>query len=137
MCMALDESGYWQVEVHPSDREKTAFSTGRGLWQFKVMPFGLCNAPATFERLMEKVFAGLPLTVCLIYLDDILVPGRTFEGHIKNLRVVLLRLREAKLKLSPKKCDLFRREVKFLGHVGVATDPEKLEAVRACRDPLM
>ena len=128
------KSGYWQVEVHPSDREKTAFSTGRGLWQFKVMPFGLCNAPATFERLMEKVLAGLPLTVCLIYLDDILIPGRTFEGHIHNLRTVLLRLREAKLKLSPKKCVLLQRQVKFLGHIvseaGVATDPEKLQAVK-------
>ena len=126
-------SGYWQVEVHPSDRENTAFSTGRGLWQFKVMPFGLCNAPATFERLMEKVLAGLPLTVRLIYLDDILVPGHTFTDHTKNLRMVLLRLREAKLKLSPKKCVLFQRQVKFLGHIvseaGVATDPEKLRAV--------
>ena len=133
------KSGYWQVEVHPSDREKTAFSTGKGLWQFKVMPFGLCNAPATFERLMEKVLAGLPLTVCLIYLDDILVPGRTFEDHIKNLRLVLLRLREAKLKLSPKKCILFQRKVKFLGHIvseaGVATDPEKLQAVHAWPRP--
>ena len=81
------------------------------------MPFGLCNAPATFERLMEKVLAGLPLTVCLIYLDDILVPGRTFTDHTKNLRVVLLRLRGAKLKLSPKKCVLFQCQVKLFGHI--------------------
>ena len=98
------------------------------------MPIGLCNAPATFERLIEKVLAGLPLTVCLIYLDDILIPSRTFEGHIHNLRTVLLRLREAKLKLSPKRCVLLQRQVKFLGHIvskeGVATDPEKLQAVR-------
>ena len=133
------KSGYWQVEVHPSDRDKTAFSTGKGLWQFRVMPFGLCNAPATFERLMEKVLAGLPLTVCLIYLDDILVPGRTFDDQIRSLWLVLLRLREAKLKLSPKKCTLFQREVKFLGHIvskaGVSTDPEKLQAVRAWPRP--
>ena len=132
-------SGYWQVEVHPSDREKTAFSTGRGLWQFKVMPFSLCNAPATFECLMEKVIAGLPLTVCLIYLDDILVPGRTFTDHTRNLRMVLLRLREAKLKLFPKKSVLFQRQVKFLGHIvseaAVATDPEKLQAVHAWPRP--
>ena len=66
---------------------------------------------------MEKVLAGLPLTVCLIYLDDILVPGRTFESRITNLRMVLLCLQEAKLKLSPKKCILFQHEVKFLGHI--------------------
>ena len=127
------KSGYWQVGVHPGDREKTAFTTGRGLWQFRVMPFGLCNAPATFERLMERVLAGLPLSVCLVYLDDILVPARSFDDHIQNLRTVFNRLQEANLKLSPKKCTLFRRQLRFLGHVisekGVATDPEKLEAV--------
>ena len=85
------KSGYWQ---HPSDKEKTAFSTGKGLWQFRVMPFRLCNDPAMFEEcLTEKVLAGLPLTVCLIYLDNILVPGCTFKDHIRNLQVVLLRLR--------------------------------------------
>lgn len=68
-------SGYWQVEMDKDSKEKTAFSAGSGLWQFRVMPFGLCNAPATFERLMEQILAGLPLSVCLIYLDDILVPG--------------------------------------------------------------
>ena len=127
------KSGYWQVQLHPDDKEKTAFSAGRGLWQFKVMPFGLCNAPATFERLMEQILTGLPLAVCLVYLDDILVPGRTFEQQIGNLRMVFMRLKEAKLKLAPKKCSLFREEVKFLGHIvsasGVATDPDKLYAV--------
>ena len=133
------KSGYWQVGMHPEDREKTAFTTGRGLWQFRVMPFGLCNAPATFERLMEKFLAGLPLSVCLVYLDDILVPARSFEDHIQNLRTVFGRLREANLKLSPKKCSLFRRQLKFLGHIvsekGVATDPEKLEAVMTWPTP--
>ncbi len=126
------KSGYWQVQLDPDDKEKTAFSEGRGLWQFRVMPFRLCNAPATFERLMEQILTGLPLTVCLVYLDDILVPGRTFEQQIGNLRTVFMR-QEAKLKLAPKKCSLFREEVKFLGHIvserGVATDPDKLYAV--------
>ena len=121
------------MELHPDDKEKTAFSAGRGLWQFRVMPFEFCNAPATFERLMEQVLAGLPLTVCLVYLDDILVPGRTFEQELENLRMVFLRLKEAKLKLAPKKCSLFQQEVKFLGHIvsgkGVATDPDKLQSV--------
>ena len=72
------KSGYWQVQLSDDARSKTAFTTGTGLWQFKVMPFGLYNAPATFERLMEQVLAGLPTTVALLYLDDILVPGRTF-----------------------------------------------------------
>ncbi|GBM59103.1 Transposon Ty3-G Gag-Pol polyprotein, partial [Araneus ventricosus] len=66
------KGGYWQVEIQPEDKEKTAFTTGQGLWQFKVMPFGLCNAPATFERLMETVLRGLTSEACLVYLDDII-----------------------------------------------------------------
>ena len=87
-------SGYWQVKL---DKEKTAFSTSLDLWHFTVIPFGLCNALATFERLMEQVLRGLPL---LIYLVDILVPGKTFEGQLLNLKGVLQRLKVAHLKLS-------------------------------------
>lgn len=103
------------------------------------MPFGLCNAPATFERLMEQVLVGLPVSVALVYLDDILVPGLAFPQHIANLKVVLQRLRKAKLKLSPKKCALFRKEVKYLGHVvskeGISPDPGKTEAVKSWPKP--
>ena len=69
-------SGYWQVAVDAQDKQKTAFTTGRGLYEFSVMPFGLCNAPATFERLMETVLHGLQFDICLIYLDDIIVFGK-------------------------------------------------------------
>ncbi|GBM80129.1 Retrovirus-related Pol polyprotein from transposon 297 [Araneus ventricosus] len=132
--MTLDlKSGYWQVEVRPEDREKTAFTTGQGLWQFKVMPFGLCNAPATFERLMETVLRGLLSEACLVYLDDIIIVGRTFEEHLSNLRKVFQRLQNANLNLSPKKCRFFQKEVTYLGHVisaeGVKTDPGKIKAV--------
>ncbi|GBO17450.1 Transposon Ty3-I Gag-Pol polyprotein [Araneus ventricosus] len=127
------KSGYWQIEIRPEDREKTAFTTRQGLWQFKVMPFGLCNAPATFERLMETVLRGLSSEVCLVYLDDIIIVGRTFEEHLNNLRKVFQRLQKANLKLNPKKCRFFQREVAYLGHVisaeGVKTDPEKIKAV--------
>ena len=101
-------SGYWQVEVDPRDREKTTFSTPRGLFQFRVMPFGLCNAPSTFQQLMELVLAGLSWEVswevCLAYLDDVVVFGRTWEEHLQRLKMVLMRLKEAHLKLHPKKC---------------------------------
>ena len=133
------KSGYWQVPLDDDAREKTAFSTGSGLWQFKVMPFGLCNAPATFERLMEQVLTGLPMSVALVYLDDIIVPGCSFSHQIGNLRQVFERLRKAKLKLSPKKCVLFQREVKYLGHVvsgeGISPDPGKIDAVKSWPRP--
>jgi len=100
-------SGYWQVQLDESSKEKTAFSTGHGLWQFKVMPFGLCNGPATFERLMELVLAGLPLHVhstCVPWRYP--VPGQSFSHELTNLQKVFERLRTAKLNLSPKKCPI-------------------------------
>ena len=70
-------SGYWQVEVREEDREKTAFTTPDGLFEFNLMPFGLCNAPATFQRLMDTVLAGVQWNSCLVYLDDVIILGRT------------------------------------------------------------
>ena len=132
-------SGYWQVEVDPKDQPKTAFSTPDGLFEFNVMPFGLCNAPATFQRLMDMVFAGLQWTMCLVYLDDVIVMGRTFEEHLTNLANVLTRLRDANLRLKPQKCAFAGQRVTFLGHVvspeGVATDPEKTRKVREWPQP--
>ena len=127
------KSGYHQVTVADQDKQKTAFSSESKLWQWRVMPFGLCNAPATFERLMEVVLSGLHWQTLLVYLDDIVVFGKSFQDELERLREVLKRMRGAGLKLSPQKCHLFRREVRFLGHVvsnkGVSTDPSKTEAV--------
>ena len=127
-------SGYWQVELAPEARPKTAFTIGQGLWQFRVMPFGLCNAPATFERLMERVLADVPRSRCVVYLDDLLVHANNFDKALSNLLEVFTAIRQAGLRLNPTKCCLLTRETKFLGHVinasGVATDPEKVAAVR-------
>ncbi|XP_053351273.1 uncharacterized protein LOC128520866 [Clarias gariepinus] len=133
-------SGYWQVELAPEARPKTAFSIGQGLWQFRRMPFGLCNAPATFERLMEKVLADIPRNRCVVYLDDLLVHGKEFEVALANLREVFLAIRRANLRLNPKKCQLLRQETVFLGHVisaqGIATDPAKIAAVQNWPEPV-
>ena len=96
-------SGYWQVEVHPDDREKTAFCTPEGLFEFKMMPFGLCNAPATFQRLMDLVMSGLKWETCLVYIDNIVIPGKTFEDHLYNLTAVLSRSNSegASIQVSP------------------------------------
>jgi hypothetical protein len=85
------KNGYWQVDMHPDDKEKTAFSTGQRLWQFTVMSFGLCNAPGTFERLMETVLRGFTYDSCLVYLDDLIVIRRTLHGHLTNLPKIFQR----------------------------------------------
>lgn len=128
-------SGYWQVGVAPQHKEKTAFTTGRGLWQFKVMPFGLCNAPATFQRLMENVLSGLPPEVCLVYIDDVIVHSKTFDEHVERLKRVFERLRTANLKLNPTKCKFLKPSVVYLGHLvsatGVQADSAKVESIQS------
>ena len=132
-------SGYWQVELEPEDKPKTAFATKRGLYQFRVMPFGLCNAPATFERLMETVLSGLQWDICLIYHDDIIVIAKSFDEMLQNLETVFNRLSSAGLKLKAKKCHIFAEQVEFLGHIisteGIATDPKKVEIVKEWKEP--
>jgi hypothetical protein len=132
-------SGYLQVEVAEEDREKTAFVTKEGLFQYKVMPFGLTNAVGTFERLMEHSFAGLIHKILLIYLDDIIVFSKGWEEQLERLRMTFERIRRIKLKLKPKKCNLFQEQVIFLGHLvskeGITTDPSKIEAVKNWPQP--
>lgn len=132
-------SGYWQVEVDPQDRSKTAFITRQGLFEFNVLSFGLCNSPSTFQRLMDLVLADLQWSTCLVYLDDIICFGRTFEEHLHRLDEVLLKLGQANLKVKPTKCNLFSTEVRYLGHIisaqGITADPAKVEAVRGWPAP--
>ncbi|XP_028299789.1 uncharacterized protein LOC114461699 [Gouania willdenowi] len=126
-------SGYWQVEMTPRARKAAAFCTRKGLFEWNVMPFGLCNAPATFQRLMDRVLMGLQWETCLVYLDDIIILGRDSAQMLERLEQVLIRLRLANLKLKPSKCCLFREKVAYLGHIvsagGVATDPQKIQQV--------
>ena len=133
------QSGYWQVPVAGKDQVKTTFITPQGLYEFKRMPFGLCNAPATFQSMMHAVLRGLSPRDCLVYLDDVIVFSHTFRDHLLRLEAVLTALRHAKLKIKPRKCHLLLGEVHFLGHVvsaeGISTDPEKVQAVREWKAP--
>ena len=133
-------SGYHQVEVAEADRDKTAFVTGRGHHlRYVTMPFGLCNAPGTFQRLMERVLHGLVWKYVVVYLDDVVIFSRTHEEHIKHLTEVFHRFEQFNLKLKPRKCEMFRPKVKYLGHVvsaaGVATDPGLIDKVKAWEPP--
>lgn len=126
-------SGYWQVEMDPQDREKTAFTTPLGLFEFERMPFGLCNAPATFQRLMQQCLSGQMAESLLVYLDDIIIYSPDFSSHLQHLDEVIQRLLRHGLKLRLDKCKLLQQEVKFLGHVvdhsGVRPDPDKISSV--------
>lgn len=106
-----------------------------GFYEFNRMPFGLCNAPATFQRLMERCIMDLNLQDCLIYLNDIIVFSTTFEDHLHHLEAVYSRLKEHNLKLKASKCEFLKSEVKYLAHVvseeGLKTDPDKEEAMKS------
>ena len=123
------KSGYHQMLMNSEDTHKTAFATQFGLYEWKVMPMGLKNAPATFEHLMNLIMIALYWKNVLIYLDDILIFDKDFEEHYNNLREVLDRLRKAKLKLSSKICHLSKSTVTYPGHVinnfEIRPDPEK------------
>jgi len=126
-------SSYHQVAMKEEDSEKTAFICREGQFKFTTMPFGLCNAGATFQRLMDMVMSGLAFEVCLVYLDDVIVFSSTMDEHFDRLRSVLTRLKGAGLKLKPSKCRLLQKHVAFLGHIvsenGISTDPDKVRAV--------
>lgn len=127
------------MEVAEQDRDKTAFCTREGLFHFNVMPFGLCNAPATFQRLMDLMLAGLLWESCLVYIDDVIIMGSDFQSHLRNIAAVLTRLLNAGLKVNPAKCQFFKREVTFLGHVvsnhGISPDPNKTIKIAAWPTP--
>jgi len=110
-------TGYWQILLDAQDKEKTAFSTRNRHLQFKVMPFGLAGAPATFQRAMDVLLTGISWHFCLVYLDDILIYSETWEEHIKHVDEVLRRLDEANFKVKPEKCQWGQNSVRFLGHI--------------------
>ena len=132
-------SRYWQVAMSPEAKRKAAFVTNEGLFQFRVMPFGLCNAPATFERLMDRVLCGMHWSRCLVYLDDVISFGKSVPEALGRLEEVLARLSDFGLQLKAKKCTFMQTEVAFLGHIvgqtSLACDPEKLSAVRNWHEP--
>ena len=132
-------SSYWQTEIDERDRDKSTFVTRKGAFRFKVLSFGLSNAPALFQRLMDLVLSGLTWEICLVYLDDVIVFSETFEQHLERLTLVFNRLKDADLKVNGAKTHLFQRRVSFLGHVvsedGIEPDPSKIEAVRTWPRP--
>ena len=130
---------YYQVPIHPDSKQKTAFRTKHGLYEFNVMSFGLANAPSTFSRVMALVLKGLNWDTVLSFLDDLCVVGSSFENHLQNLKAVFSRFQDYGLKLKPKKSELFREEVEFLGRKvgkhGVTLADHSIDTIKSWNPP--
>lgn len=132
-------SGYHQIGMHPEDKHKSAFVTDGGLYEWNVMPFGLTNSPATFQRLMDSVFAGLKWQSLLVYIDDVIVFSKNLNDHLTDLEQMFLRMRQANLKFKTSKCHLLKKKVNYLGHVitreGIKADPNKIKVIIEIPEP--
>ena len=130
-------SRFWQIQMEPESREKTGFVTPQGLYEFLVVPFGLKNASAVFQRLIGKALSGLNpeswRQFVFAYLDDILVFSTSLQEHLTHLKKVIDRLKFANRKLKRSKCSFVKREVEYLGHI--ITNPRITEAVQAYPTP--
>ena len=133
------KDAYYRIRLREGDEWKTAFRTRYGHFEYMVMPFGLCNAPATFQSYINNALGELVDTICVAYLDDILVFTKTRDSHTKALRNIFERLRRSELYVKPSKCQFYRREVEFLGFIltpdGVKMDNTRVEAIQNWEEP--
>ena len=137
-CLDL-KSGYWQVELAPKVRSKTAFACHKGLYDFNVMPFGLCSAPSVFQELMTYVLEGISGEYAIAYLDDIIIYPETEHEHLIHLQNIFDRLRTFGLKLKMSKCEFMRTKIDYSGFmVGrevLEVDPNKVEVIQKMAPP--
>jgi hypothetical protein len=134
------QQGFHQVRLHPDSMEITAFSTpDNESFEYVRMPFGVANAPSAFSRLMDILLTGVPTTVAMAYIDDLIVHGASFEAAFEHLERILKLLIKHQVKMKPSKCALMRREITYLGFVvskdGVRVDPAKVSAILALLPP--
>ena len=139
--LTLDlKSGFWQIMMDEDSKQYTAFTVGNlGFFKCERMPFGLCNAPATFQRLMQNCLGELNLTYCLIYLDNVIIYAKDEGEHLNRLRTIFERFRRDNLKLKPSKCNLFQKEITYLAHdvsaEGIRPSKAGLKAVAEFPEP--
>ncbi|CAB5212247.1 unnamed protein product [Rhizophagus irregularis] len=132
-------SGYWQIEMEEEDKEKTAFICSQGLYEFNVMPFGLKNAPAIFQRTMNKIFKEYLDKFMNVYIDDIIIYSKNWNEHLQHIKIVLEELRKANMMLKLKKCEWAKKNVEYLGHIvgtdGLKPDDKKIEKIKNLKPP--
>lgn len=127
-------SGYWQMKIRDEDVEKTGFITKYGTYEWRVLPFGLCNAPSSYQRMVNLFFGDLYGNFVAAYLDDLVIYSNSEEEHLRHLQILLERLQKNKLYGKLSKCDFFKTQIDFLGHIvsrdGVRTNPRKIQAIK-------
>jgi hypothetical protein len=132
-------SGYYQIKMAPEDQEKTAFRWRGGFYEYTRMPFGLCNAPATFQRCMDTILKDMAWKFVITYLDDIIIYSDSIENHEKHLRGIYIRLQESGIALNKSKCKMFQSEIEILGNLisegCVKTDLKKSESINNFKKP--
>ncbi|GET54545.1 retroviral-like aspartic protease 1 [Rhizophagus irregularis DAOM 181602=DAOM 197198] len=132
-------SGYWQIEMKEEDKEKTAFICNQGLYEFNVMPFGLKNAPAIFQRTMNKIFKEYLDKFMNVYIDDIIIYSKNWNEHLQHIKIVLEELRKANMMLKLKKCEWAKKNVEYLGHIvgtdGLKPDDKKIKKIKNLKPP--
>ncbi|CAB5366666.1 unnamed protein product [Rhizophagus irregularis] len=132
-------SGYWQIEMKEEDKEKTAFICSQGLYEFNVMPFGLKNAPAIFQKTMNKIFKEYLDKFMNVYIDDIIIYSKNWNEHLQHIKIVLEELRKANMMLKLKKCEWAKKNVEYLGHIvgtdGLRPDDKKIEKIKNLKPP--
>ncbi|XP_022562420.2 uncharacterized protein LOC111208018 [Brassica napus] len=132
-------SGYNQILMHPEDQEKTSFMTSRGIYCYKVMPFGLKNAGSTYQRLVNMMFADKIGRTMEVYIDDVLVKSLEAEDHISHLQKAFSTLKKYNMKLNPAKCSFGFSSGKFLGYIvthrGIGANPEQIRAIHSIPSP--
>ena len=128
-------NGFYQIQMNENDIPKTAFSTDTGHYEYLRMPFGLKNAPATFQRVMNNILRGLQNEICFVYLDDVIIFSTSLQEHLDKLKKVFTRLRNSKFKIQLDKSEFLRKEVQYLGHIvskdGVKPNQDKINAVKS------
>ena len=133
------KESFWQIEIDEASKEKTAFITHRGQYEFNRLPYGLANSPATFNMVMNEVIRDLNWRSVLCYVDDILIFSKNFDEHVQHLAALFDKLIDANIKLKPTKCQFACHEVRYLGHIiskdGVTVDPEKTSSIRSFNRP--
>jgi Reverse transcriptase (RNA-dependent DNA polymerase) len=133
------KTGFHQIRLRPGDIEKTAFNTKYGQFEYLVMPMGLCNAPATFQTLMNNILYDFIDEFLVVYMDDLLIFSNNEEDHMRHVEKVLMRLKKHELYVSPKKCLFMSTEMEFLGFIvgknGLLVDPKKIEVIESWPRP--